>query len=30
MADAKVQLKEVYPVPEKVQKTAYINSMDHV
>ena len=28
MADAKVQLKEVYPVPEKVQKTAYINSMD--
>jgi len=28
MADAKVQLKEVYPVPAKVQKTAYINSMD--
>ena len=28
MADAKIQLKEVYPVPEKVQKTAYINSMD--
>ena len=28
MADAKVQLKDVYPVPEKVQKTAYINSMD--
>lgn len=28
MADAKVQLKDVYPVPEKVQKTAYVNSMD--
>lgn len=28
MADAKVQLKDVYPVPEKVQKTAYVNSME--
>ncbi len=25
MADEKVQLKEVYPVPEKVKKTAYIS-----
>src|ERR1035437_10146916 len=24
MADAKVQLKEIYPVPEKIKKTAYI------
>ena len=29
MAEQKVELKEVYPVPEKVQKTAYINSMDN-
>ena len=25
MADAKVQLKEIYPVPEKIKKTAYIS-----
>jgi acetyl-CoA synthetase len=25
MADAKVQLKEVYPVPEKIKKTAFIS-----
>jgi len=29
MAEQKVELKEVYPVPEKVQKMAYINSMDN-
>ncbi len=28
MADEKVQLKEVYPVPEKIQKMAYISGMD--
>jgi len=28
MAEQKVELKEVYPVPPKVQETAYINSMD--
>jgi acetyl-CoA synthetase len=25
MADANVQLKEVYPVPEKIKKTAFIS-----
>jgi acetyl-CoA synthetase len=28
MAEDKVQLKEVYPVPEKIAKMAYIGSMD--
>jgi len=28
MAEQKVELKAVYPVPEKVQEMAYINSMD--
>jgi len=28
MAEEKVQLKEVYPVPEKIAKMAYIGSMD--
>lgn len=28
MAEEKVQLKEVYPVPEKIKKTAYVSGRD--